>query len=548
MNVKRKVRVLLSVLLIACICVGSFTVFAGTASNDSKENPAWLSDVYVRESATDFVKNEMIPRDDGIYSRSLGGFRKEVEALKKLCKLTTDDLANAYIQIIEKIYELMDETGIFAEYDTMKNYLITEHKIVFPDNDSSVNKTYVAVAYACLKYDLLYPVTGNHFSVPAGTSINRTVVLIAAALLSDTVDEDIETIEDYAILNIKKSLIANGYPVSDNADPEEILMLYKIMMAEKQGYTIKNHDVANYTASDIKYLDGAYAASVIKTTYDVSPTPEDAYSVVYSSNEDAMPALILGLMIESKGESTAKDNSLEDLFKHACRLGFFDLDNEFYSDIYEYDVYLQYDCDYIWITPFAYATELGSDKTQYVSITINGTSVKSGGSHRFSITGDVTQAKIKLNYNDGSVKDSAIYTLYIHNGTKPLPETPGLPIPPSGGGSSSGSSSGGTSSGSSSSDGNYSGEYIFENSDGLTFIPYEIGSESSLPGFSSSGSSNSSSSGTTGTSSKGTASSAGENNTVKIIIICAAAAVVLAGAGTAAFFIIKKRNGKVKKN
>lgn len=546
MNVKRKVRVLLSVLLIACICVGSFTVFAGTASNDSKENPAWLSDIYVRESATDFVKNEMIPRDDGIYSRSLGGFRKEVEALKKLCKLTTDDISDAYIQIIETIYQLMDETGIFEEYDTMKNYLITEHKIVFPDNDSSVNKTYVAVVYACLKYDLLYPVTGNHFTVPAGTSINRAVVLLVASMLGETVDEDIETIEDYAILNIKKSLIANGYPVSENADAEEILMLYKIMMAEKQGYTIKNHDVANYTASDIKYLDGAYAASVIKTTYDVSPTPEDAYSVVYSSNEDAMPALILGLMIESKGESTAKDNSLEDLFKHACRLGFFDLDNEFYSDIYEYDVYLQYDCDYIWITPFAYATELGNDKTQYVSITINGTSVKSGGSHQFSITGDVTQAKIKLNYNDGSVKDSAIYTLYIHNGTKPLPETPGLPIPPSGGGSSSGSSSGGTSSGSSSSDGYYSGEYIFENSDGLTFTPYEIGDNSSLPGFSTSGS-GSSSAGTAGNTSKTNNTSSDEGLNVKLIIICAVGSVAVIGVGTAAFFIIRKKKGLLKK-
>ena len=546
MSVKRKVSALLSVLLILCICVGSFPVFAGTASNDSKENPAWLSDIYVRESAYDFVKNEMVPRDDGIYSRSLGGFRKEVSELKKLCKLSIDDLVNTYALILDEAYKIMEASGIFEDYDTMKNYLETECKIVFPGDGSSVNKTYVAIAYACLKYDMLYIITGNHFTVPEGTTINRTVVLIAAFLLGEkNVSEDIQTLEDFAVYSLKKSLIAAGYPVSNDADPEEILMLYKIMMAEKQGYTIKNHDVANYTASDIKYLDGAYAASVIKSTYDVSPTPEDAYSVVYSSNEDAMPALILGLMIESKGESTAKDNSLEDLFKHACRLGFFDLDNEFYSDIYEYDVYLQYDCEFVWITPFAYAMELGTDKVQYVKITINGKTVNNLDSYQCPITGDVTKATIKVSYNDGSLSGNATYTIYLHNGTKPLPEAPDLlPSPPSfSGDSSSGSSSSGSSSG-----GNYSGEYIFENSDGLTFIPYEIGSESSLPGFSSSGSSNSSSSGTTGTSSKGTASSAGENNTVKIIIICAAAAVVLAGAGTAAFFIIKKRNGKVKKN
>lgn len=545
MSVKRKVGVLLSVLLIVCICVSSFPVFAGTVNSTSEENPAWLSDVYVRESATDFVKNEMVPRAEGVYSRTLGGFRKEVSELKKLCKLSIDDLSNSYIQVIEKVYQLMDQTGIFAEYDTMKNYLVTEHKIVFPADDSSVNKTYVAVAYACLKYDLLYPVTGKHFSVPAGTSLNRTVVLIAATLLSDTVDSDIETIEDYAILNLKKSLIAAGYPVSDNADPEEILMLYKIMMAEKQGYKISNHNVSSYTQKDIEYLNGAYAASLIKSTYGVSPTPEDAYIAAYGPSEDLMPMLILGLMIESKGESTVNDNSLEDLFKHACRLGFFDLDNEFYSDIYEYDVYLQYDCEYIWITPFAYATELGSDKTQYVSITINGTSVKSGSSHKFQITGDVTQAKIKLSYNDGSLKGNATYTIYIHNGTKDLPENPDLPIPPFYDDSTGGSSSGGTTGGSSSG-GTSSGEYIFQNSDGLAFTPYEIGGESSLPGFSTSGG-NSSLSGNIGNSSKVNGTSSEDGFNVKVIIIYAVAAVVIIGAGVASFFIIKKKKGPFKK-
>lgn len=544
MNLKRKAGALISVLLIVCICVGSFSAFAGTANGTSEENPAWLSDVYVRESSTDFVKNEMIPRANGVYSRTLGGFRKEVSELKKLCKLTVKDLSNSYLQIIEKVYQLMDQTGIFAEYDAMKEYLVTEHQIVFPANDSTVNKTYVAVAYACLRYDLLYPITGKHFTVPAGTSLNRTVVLIAATLLSDTVDDDIETLEDYAILNLKKSLIAAGYPVSNNADAEEILMLYKIMTAEKAGYKIPNHNIASYTQDDIEYLNGAYAAALVKDRYGVSLTPDDAYIATYGPSEDLMPMLILGLMIESKGETTANDNSLEDLFEHACRLGFFDLDNEFYSDIYEYDVYLQYDCEYIWITPFAYATELGSDKTQYASITINGTSVKSGGSHHFAITGSVTKATIKVSYNDGSLTGSATYTIYIHNGTKPLPENPDLPTPPYYNGGSNGSSGGSSSGGSS--DGNYSGEYIFENSDGLNFTPYEIGGESSIPGLSSSGS-GSASSGTNGTSSKGSAASAEENNTVKIIIICVAAAVVLAGAGTGVYFYMKKKNGTGKK-
>lgn len=540
MNLKKMAYVLLSLLLVVCLSICAFPVFAGTANNESEENPAWLSDIYVRESSTDFVKNPMVPRSEGIYSRTLGGFRKEVAELKKLATMTADDLGDAYVKVITQIYQLIDQTGIFDDYDVMKSYLQTEHKIVFPDDDSAVNKTYVAVAYACLKYDLLYPVLGIHFDVPDGTSINRTVVLIAAALMGDTVPADVETIEEYAILNIKKTLIENGYKVSENADADEIYSLYKIMMAEKQGYRIANQDVANYTQKDKNYLTGAYTAALIKMTYAVAPTPEDALIVVTSSDKDAMPALILGLMIESKGESTLNDNTLEDLFRHACRLGLFDLDNEFYSDIYEYDVYLDYNCKSIWITPFAFATELGSDKTQYAKITINGTAVKSGASHNFAITGDLTVAKIAVNYDDGTVKNSATYTLYIHNGKEALPEDPTLPLPPLGGNEgSSGSSSGGNNS---SSGGNSNNEYIFKKPGDLEFVPYELGSNSSIPGLSSGKNPALSGSIDNGSNSKNSASS--ENGLdVKVIIIYAVCAVVLIGAGAASLIIIKKKKG-----
>lgn len=540
MNLKKMAYVLLSLLLVVCLSICAFPVFAGTANNESEENPAWLSDIYVRESSTDFVKNPLVPRSEGIYSRTLGGFRKEVAELKKLATMTADDLGDAYVKVITQIYQLIDQTGIFDDYDVMKSYLQTEHKIVFPDDDSAVNKTYVAVAYACLKYDLLYPVLGIHFDVPDGTSINRTVVLIAAALMGDTVPADVETIEEYAILNIKKTLIENGYKVSENADADEIYSLYKIMMAEKQGYRIANQDVANYTQKDKNYLTGAYTAALIKMTYDVAPTPEDALIVVTSSDKDAMPALILGLMIESKGESTLNDNTLEDLFRHACRLGLFDLDNEFYSDIYEYDVYLDYNCKSIWITPFAFATELGSDKTQYAKITINGTAVKSGASHNFAITGDLTVAKIAVNYDDGTVKNSATYTLYIHNGKEALPEDPTLPLPPFGGNEgSSGSSSGGNNS---SSGGNSNNEYIFKKPGDLEFVPYELGSNSSIPGLSSGKNPALSGSIDNGSNSKNSASSENDLD-VKVIIIYAVCAVVLIGAGAASLIIIKKKKG-----
>lgn len=541
MNFKKTVCVLLALVLVVCISICAFPVFAGTASNDSEENPAWLSDIYVRETSTDFVKNPMYPRSEGVYSRTLGGFRKEVNELKKIATMSSEDLEESYLKIITELYKLLDETGVFDEYDVMKNYLQTEHKIVFPADDSTVNKTYVAVVYACLKYDLLYVVMDTHFTIPEGTSINRAVVLLLSALLSESVPNDVETVEEYVIYNIKKVLIENGYQVSENADSEEIYTLYKIMMAEKQGYKIANHDVVNYTQKDKDYLTGAYTASIIKMTYDISPTPEEALLVITSNDKDAMPALILGLMIESKGESTIDDSSLEDLFKHACRLGLFDIDDEFYSDIYEYDVYLNYNCKTIWITPFALATEFGNDKTQYAKITINGTSVQSARSHKFTLTGDLTVAEIAVKYDDGSVKNSATYTLYIHNGKEPLPEDPTLPIPPFV--DDSEISNGSSNSSGSSSNGNSYNEYIFKKPGDLDFVPYELGNNSSIPGLSSGKNPALSGSIDNASSIKNNTSSAEDGLNVKVIILYSVCAVVLIGAGAASLIIIKKKKG-----
>lgn len=430
MKIKKALCILLASIMFVSVFTSTFYSYADIADKDEKENLAWLSNFYIRESSTDFTKNNMVPISEK-YSHKLDDFRKEVEEIKKMYKIDFETLKKTYLKIFDEILKIIDEANIELPYDDMKAYLIDEWKIVFPEVENADTITYTTIAYGCLKYDLLFPITNTHFTVEPGTTLERTIVLIASVLLNEEIDESIQTFDDYVILQIKKSLINNGYPVSDNADEEEIMILYKIMMAEQQGYIIENQNVAEYTEQDKKYVDGAYMASIIKSRFEITPTVETTIIACESEDVDSLAIHILQTMIIEKNETVEDNEPIEQLFSRACILGYFELDKELYSDVYKYEVYLTYNCKEIWVTPFAYAAEKGSDKINFVDIDINGEKIRNGRSHRLKLAGDISYISVKLKYDDGVTKDSAEYKFTVFNGNKELTDTSfPTPFPP----------------------------------------------------------------------------------------------------------------------
>ena len=430
MKIKKALCILLASIMFVSVFTSTFYSYADIADKDEKENLAWLSNFYIRESSTDFTKNNMVPISEK-YSHKLDDFRKEVEEIKKMYKIDFETLKKTYLKIFDEILKIIDEANIELPFDDMKAYLIDEWKIVFPEVENADTITYTTIAYGCLKYDLLFPITNTHFTVEPGTTLERTIVLIASVLLNEEVDESIQTFDDYVILQIKKSLINNGYPVSDNADDEEIMILYKIMMAEQQGYIIENKNVAEYTEQDKKYVDGAYMASIIKSRFEITPTVEATIIACESEDVDSLAIHILQTMIIEKNETVEDNEPIEQLFSRACILGYFELDKELYSDVYKYEVYLTYNCKEIWVTPFVYAAEKGSDKINFVDIDINGEKIRNGRSHRLKLAGDISYISVKLKYDDGVTKDSAEYKFKVFNGNKELTDTSfPTPFPP----------------------------------------------------------------------------------------------------------------------
>lgn len=430
MKLKKTACLLLSaVLFLATLTPICAFANADLADKDAKENMAWLSDFYIRESAMDFVKNEVTP-ENGVYSDTAETFVKNVENLKKAYNADFNTFADAYDKILTELFSLADAADLGINFDDMKAYLQDEYQIVYPEQEDAKTQTYTAIVYVCLRTDLLQSLLNVDVTIAPNTTLEKAVVLILGSILGEEIGEDIQTMFDFAVMNIEKILADNKIPVPDDTDVQNILTMYKILVAKQMGY-LADLKVTDFAKADAKTVQAAYAAATIKMTYGVSPSVEDVLAATASEDENAVAVLILRTMIAEKGETWTANETLETLFDRACKLGYFDPQLEFYADVYNYDVNLEYNCDEIWLTPFAYAAEKGNDKLQYVTITINGTPVKSARSYKLAMTDeDVTTATVEVKYDDGKIADEATYIFNIHNGTKQQTSV-ALPIPDS---------------------------------------------------------------------------------------------------------------------
>ena len=430
MKLKKTACLLLSaVLFLATLTPICAFANADLADKDAEENMAWLSDFYIRESAMDFVKNEVTP-ENGVYSDTAETFVKNVENLKKAYNADFNTFADAYDKILTELFSLADAADLGINFDDMKAYLQDEYQIVYPEQEDAKTQTYTAIVYVCLRTDLLQSLLNVDVTIAPNTTLEKAVVLILGSILGEEVGEDIQTMFDFAVMNIEKILADNKIPVPDDTDVQNILTMYKILVAKQMGY-LADLKVTDFAKADAKTVQAAYAAATIKMTYGVSPSVEDVLAATASEDENAVAVLILRTMIAEKGETWTANETLETLFDRACKLGYFDPQLEFYADVYNYDVNLEYNCDEIWLTPFAYAAEKGNDKLQYVTITINGTPVKSARSYKLAMTDeDVTTATVEVKYDDGKIADEATYIFNIHNGTKQQTSV-ALPIPDS---------------------------------------------------------------------------------------------------------------------
>ncbi len=423
----------LVVLLAVCICPASAgsamsslipTIDPGETRRETEYSYAWLDKLIIRDDASAVVATTIVPKpDDYPYSHTFPEFVEEVKAYCELKNLDENTVASAYEELMSVIYYTVVALQMTDDYDVMAKYL-RDYGINVPDSPTSEDKMNVAVVYAALKYNAVYAIYGKEVSIPKGISAEGAAVIILSTLSGIMLPSGVNSFTGLAVHSVKNYVTDfEDLPVSKNPGAGEVFYWAKLLTASS--YDSDDDDVPEYDIpyhaydvvgeEDAEYVDYAYFATILGSAYDVTLDPEELMVAHKDGDSMEIPRLILETMLKEKGISFDASRSAESLFESACLAGCFNLEEEFYSDVFEYDVTIAQSREKIWFTPFAVADQLEGGVIEAVSMSLNG--MPAGHNQTTGIVLDPSKARetvsLAVNYNDGYRNESVIYTFNI---------------------------------------------------------------------------------------------------------------------------------------
>ena len=119
-------------------------------------------------------------------------------------------------------------------------------------------------------------------------------------------------------------------------------------------------------------------------------------------------------MLDDVSVSYEKNESMDSLFEKAKTEGFFDLEAEFYTDIYSYRVYVTPETEQVWFTTYLVADQLADADIDSAELSVNGETVKNTSTIGVKLSdGLETTVVIDVLYDDGARNEKATYTFVI---------------------------------------------------------------------------------------------------------------------------------------
>ena len=285
-----------------------------------------------------------------------------------------------------------------------------------PEEMTTSDKMLVSCVYAAVKYNAIYALYGESVSIPKGTTLEGAAVNIIAAVTGAYVPSGIDSLSGFVIISMRNYIDSiNEIPLSDNPENDELFHWVKATTASNGGYVIPMIDYTQTTQEQRDYVDYAYYATILNKAYDVELNPFLLQEEYIKKDETAVAVLILKTMLNAKNVAFDENASPETLFNTACENGCFMLEEEFYSDIYNYDIFVKESCGKLWFTPFGLADQLEGDN-QFLSIRL-GDKVLTSESTNFAPldTGkEAESVSLEVTYNDGNgVPDKVTYNFNI---------------------------------------------------------------------------------------------------------------------------------------
>ena len=390
----------------------------------SENNISWIRRLAVKEDmlSVEGIMTEAVlqPVTAYPYSCDAPHFKNQVEEYIKIYTLDKESQKAAYLYLLDQIGALTIISEPAVSNQTKADWLREQGVVITPEDEADAEKVLmISALYAMMRNDFCYVITGEHLEIPQGTPMEEAVIMhivalsgnensLTAFMLRFFGKTEIVSLEDYIYYTSLMALYVNGYvSVKDiaNLSRDEVSRRVAIMTIKGYGISIDSESATQEEISD-KYL-----TAMLGKQYAVSLDPD---ALIRSRNTTSIPYYILQRMAYEDANVTIshKKYSYEECFNIVLKkTDRFDLEKEFYSDIYEYDVHLEAKRENISINP--------TPLTQGTVVYINNQVVQAGKYAIVKLTDTAKQTiNIVTEYKANGVTTKSSYKLNVYQGKK----------------------------------------------------------------------------------------------------------------------------------
>ncbi len=390
-----------------------------------ENNPSWLRQLVVKENmlSVDGIVTEkaLYPVSKYPYITDAPSFKEEVEEYAKYYTLDEESQKAAYIYVFQQLGAM----SIIADPDATdqsKAEWLREQGVIITKEDEEDPESILMISalYALWKNDFFYVIEGERITIPPGTKLEAALMMYMVAFGNDDRSliafvnkyfniTEIISLEDYVYYTALFALYTNGYVSSREIvtlPRNEVFRRLAIMSISNSGIAI---DASSASDEEIQIK---YMAAMLGTQYDVTLDPDSVFKA--NRNKTLAFYIIQRMAYEDKklALSSSKytyEQAFDIVLKKTNR---FDLEKEFYSDIYEYDLHLDHFRELIYINP----TPIDNG---YLTVKINDKKVNLNQYAKVPLNADPTQIiLIDVQYN-GTTKQNTTYRLNVYQGTTP---------------------------------------------------------------------------------------------------------------------------------
>lgn len=393
-----------------------------------ENNPSWLRKFIIKENmlSVDGIITEkaLHPVTDYPYITDAPCFKEEVEEYAHYYTLDEESQRAAYIYVFQQLGALSIIGDPDATDQSKAEWLREQGILITPDQEEDPDSIFmISALYALWKNDFYYVFTGERLSIPPGTTLEAALMMYMVALDGDDRSliafvskyfdiTSIVSLEDYVYYTCLFALYTNGYVTSRELvtiERNEAFRRLAIMSISDAGISV---DASSATDEEIQIK---YMAAMLGTQYNVTLDPDS----VFKANRAKTLAyyIIQRMAYEDKGIalSSAKytyEQAFDIVLQKTNR---FDLKKEFYSDIYEYNLYLDYFREIIYINP----TPIDN---AYMTVKINDKIVDLAQYAKVALSKEPVQTvNVNVQYN-GASAETTTYKINVYQGIENAPD------------------------------------------------------------------------------------------------------------------------------